>query len=84
MSQRSGLGGNPNSGRVGMPAFAQTPVLPEAPFVGALSAHLRRSYSRPAMSSKRRLQPPGLRNSGHLPGGERVEISNAKTWALRS
>ena len=40
-----------------MTAIAQTPVLPEATLVGALSAQLRRPGSRSARSAKRRSAP---------------------------
>src|SRR5271165_2397422 len=40
-----------------MPAFAQTPLLPEADRVGALSAQLRRPRPRRATSAIRRLRP---------------------------
>jgi hypothetical protein len=54
-----------------MSAMARTAVLPEAALVGALSAQLSRSRSRPAMPAQRRFETSLKRlecaNTGHSP-----------------
>jgi hypothetical protein len=59
---RSPTGSARSLARNGMPAFVQTPVLPEATGVGALPAQLRRSWPRSATLALRRLRPSPARN----------------------